>query len=230
MEHTFWLNAWENDRTGWRQSKPGLPLQTHWSSLALSPGATVLVPLCGDSTEMAWLLQQGYQVIGCDLSEIGLTRFLNDHDIAAQRTERDGFIELSAPGVRLLAGDFMELSNGLLGPVHGFYDRAATIALPADMRRRYADHLVNLIEPGAPGLLVGISYNQNEMNGPPFSVPDSDIEKLYSGPFEVVQLASSSGSDLAGRLKERGLTTLTETCYQLTRLPIGDHNESSRSV
>jgi thiopurine S-methyltransferase len=55
------------------------------------------------------------------------------------------------------------------------------------------------------------------MKGPPFSVPDSDVHKLLGPYFEVEQLAHSSGPDRLGNLADRGLDTMEEHVYRITR-------------
>ncbi len=219
MEHDFWHTVWETGRTGWRQSEPGPRLRAHWSAIDVPANGTILVPLCGDSPDMRWLLDQGHRVVGCDLSELGLTRFMTDNTMKFERFERESFVELVGPGIRLLAGDFMALTPTDIGPVNAVYDRAATIALPPPMRRAYVEHLATLIDPGVQSLLIAINYDETEMKGPPFSVPNDEVTELFSDLFEVHILDASSNSDLAGRLKDRGLTQLTETTYRIKRRP-----------
>lgn len=217
MEHDFWENAWQNDRTGWRQSQPGALLVSQWPTLALPATSTVLVTLCGDTPDMRWLMDQGYHVVGCDLSELALQRFLQANDLQAEREEQDELVLFHAPGLQLIAGDFMSLTPETVGPIHAFFDRAATIALPPAMRRSYARQMATLMQPATTGLLIGIEYNQQEMKGPPFSVPSQSVQDLYANDFSIEILHSHAGGELLGKLKERGVTHLTETAYQLTR-------------
>lgn len=67
-------------------------------------------------------------------------------------------------------GDFFELTPDNLGPVSQVYDRATLVALPADMRTRYADRVTSLIN-AAPQLLVRFEYDPAHMSGSPFAVP-----------------------------------------------------------
>lgn len=47
MEADFWLDRWQQGRTGWQERQPGAMLVRHFGALGLGPGALVLVPLCG---------------------------------------------------------------------------------------------------------------------------------------------------------------------------------------
>lgn len=50
------------------------PLKTYWPSLEIEQNATVLVPLCGKTLDIDWLVDQGYDIIGVDVSEIALKK------------------------------------------------------------------------------------------------------------------------------------------------------------
>jgi len=163
-------------------------------------------------------MDQGYEVIGCDLSEAGLQQFMYSNEIAYERIENSELVTLSGPGVTLIAGDFMNLTLQTTGPIHAFFDRAATIALPPVMRQAYAKQMASLLRPDTPGLLVSVEYNQNEMTGPPFSVPGEVVQNLYSSDFSVEMIASDPDSEFAGKLRDRGVTKLTESVYRMTRL------------
>ena len=71
------------------------------------------------------------------------------------------------------------------------------IALPPATRERYAFHLAQLIPPGAKGLLVGLTHDDGEA-GPPFSVPDEEIERLMAPNFRIERLARLA-ADARGR-------------------------------
>ena len=66
-----------------------------------------------------------------------------------------------------------------------FYDRAALIALPPEMRERYAGHLQAVLPTRSLGLLVTIDYPQAEMAGPPFAVPDEEVRGYYAGGWQM---------------------------------------------
>ena len=62
-----------------------------------------------------------------------------------------------------------DLSRGELCEVDAIYDRAALIALPEQLRNRYARHLVQITN-RALQLLICVTYEQHLIAGPPFSV------------------------------------------------------------
>ncbi len=79
----------------------------------------------------------------------------------------------------------------------------------------FVEHLRSLLRPGARTLLVSFDYDQSEMSGPPFAVPDEEVDRLFSPGFEVELLESR---DVPGdQFRSRGLTAMTESAFVLTR-------------
>ncbi|MBX2886005.1 MAG: thiopurine S-methyltransferase [Granulosicoccus sp.] len=224
MEHEFWHNAWEQGKTGWRQRRQNTRMQRHWPGLELPAGSTVLVPLCGDTPDMLWLRDAGFKVVGCDLSAVALRRFLHEHQLEhTESVSSDGSItEFQADNLRLICGDFLALTPVQIGPVAAVYDRAATVAMPAELRQTYAEKIIELTRhaehvDSVQGLLISFSYDQQKMNGPPFSVPTDEIHRLYGASFVINCVGSESGESILGNLRERGLDELEESVYHLIR-------------
>ena len=63
-------------------------LQTHISFLRGGvPDGTcsVFVPLCGKSLDMVWLLEQGFSVTGCEISELAVQQFFTENSIPYEK-------------------------------------------------------------------------------------------------------------------------------------------------
>ena len=217
MEKQFWLDRWEARQIGFHLSEVNAHLHRHWSALKLRSDARVLVPLCGKSLDLLWLHEAGYAVVGVELSPVAVREFFADNGLAMQ-TEAEGvYTSRQAPEIQIRQMDFFDLQPESLGDVQAFYDRAALVALPADMRKTYVEHLAILLQAGATGLLVTMDYPQDEMDGPPFSVTAEEVLALYSTAFHVQLLDSLDV--LAGneRLARRGLTRMVEQIWRLER-------------
>jgi thiopurine S-methyltransferase len=91
------------------------------------------------------------------------------------------------------------------------------VALPPDMRRRYAARMAELLAPGNPGLLLTLEYDQDRMSGPPFSVPVDEVHELFDPAFEVELLSREDVLPASPRFGEKGLKTLHESAFRLTR-------------
>jgi thiopurine S-methyltransferase len=213
MEEEFWLERWKRQETGFHQGEVNGPLQEFWPRLELAAGAPVFVPLCGKSGDMIWLREQGHPVVGVELSPLATAAFFSENGLAPERHRERSFEVSEAAGIRILRGDFFDLTPEDLAGVRAVYDRAALVALPPDLRERYAARTAEILPAGAQMLLVTLDYPQDEMEGPPFSVPPEEVERLYGRYGKVRALARDSTLDREPHFAGRGLTALHECAY-----------------
>lgn len=216
MEEKFWLERWDRQETGFHQRSVNRQLRRFWSDLGLSAGDPVLVPLCGKSGDMLWLREQGHPVLGVELSPLAVAAFFSEHDLAPRRRRQGVFDVTESDGIRILCGNFFDLTAGVLSGTKAVYDRAALVALPPDMRERYAAHMAEIVPPDTRMLVVTLEYPQAQMEGPPFSVPSSEVERLYGGCGDVRLLQRDDVLSKNPRFAERGMTALYECAYLVT--------------
>lgn len=210
MEAEFWHERWREGRIGFHQPDYNPQMVSCWPSLAdeagLGEGSTVFVPLAGKSRDMIWLAEQGYRVLGIELDKSAVDAF------SAENAPVPGSIDLRC-------GDFFALTAEDLAEVAAVYDRAALIALPPEMRARYATHMRACLPKGTPMLILTLEYDQSEMDGPPFSVSEAEIRSLYGGDYSVECIDSMDlTSAIESQLPGRGLSALWGRAYHLRAL------------
>lgn len=217
METSFWLDRWQRNEIGFHQDTINSHLQTFWPRLGAAPRSTVFVPLCGKSRDMLWLAAQGYRVLGVEISPLAVEAFFSENGLQPRRSVAGAFARWECDEVSLLCGDFFALTPTLLEGGTAVYDRASLIALPPQMRQRYAQHLAELLPPGNKVLLITMEYPQHQMQGPPFCVLEDEVRTLYDDGFHVSAIHGENILDRNPRFRERGLTELREHVYVLTR-------------
>lgn len=209
MEQAFWLERWELKQTGFHQDGINPYLREYWQCC----DGAVFVPLCGKSLDMKWLREQGQQVLGVELSPIAAAAFFDECGMVPRRDSIANFERFEADRIRILCGDFFDLDREQMAQVGAVYDRAALVALPRQMRADYARHLANILPPSTKMLLITFDYPQQQMAGPPFAVPASEVEELY-GEFAQVRLLSQTDALQDNpRFAERGLARLLENVF-----------------
>jgi thiopurine S-methyltransferase len=176
----------------------------------------VFVPLCGKSLDMVWLRSQGNHVLGVELSPIAVQDFFVEQGMQAQRVSGGGFDNYIAQGYCLACGDFFELRKEDMAKVSAVYDRASLVALPPEMRERYASHLADILPRGTQILLVTFDYPQAEMQGPPFAVSVREVEALYGKYAEIQLLAQEDALGQNPRFKQRSVSRMEENIFLLT--------------
>ena len=185
MKHEFWHERWEQDQIGFHQQEINNYLTSHWEELGLSDGAPVFVPMCGKSLDLWWLREQGHPVFGIELSRKAVEAFFHENEIDPSVNETERFIEYSIEQLTLFAGDYFELRQEDLGQIQAVYDRASLIALPEPMRADYVLHLAGLLTRGAHVLLITMQYPEGTLEGPPFSVEEEEVQRLYQRYFSI---------------------------------------------
>lgn len=214
MDKDFWNQRWQTSQIGFHTSSPHWALETHWPGLNLPAADTVLVPLCGKSLDMRWLRERGHPVTGIELNPIAVHDFFAEWQRPPQTAvpTQPALKGLEACGVRLWQGDFFAFQTEQ--PYRAFYDRAALIALPPEMRREYASKLRACLADGAIGLVVSLEYEQSQKDGPPFSVSFDEVSRIPGFDSEALErrdvLADSPN------FQSRGISSLHETVYRLT--------------
>ncbi len=219
MDKAFWLERWERREIGFHQNDINPHLLAHWSDVAPPQGAKVLVPLCGKSRDMLWLRKRGHAVLGVELSPIAVREFFQEAGYAPSQEASGKFSRCAANGIEILCGDFFDLTADDLKDVAAVYDRASLVALPPEMRERYAAHLARVLPAGARILLVAFDYDQDKMSGPPFAVSPAEVRALYSQHADIRLLAEHDALSQNPRFRERGLTRMQESVFLLTVKP-----------
>ncbi|MBU1210471.1 MAG: thiopurine S-methyltransferase [Alphaproteobacteria bacterium] len=217
MEPSFWHERWHKGDIGFHRDAAHTALDSHWSALGIAPPAVVFVPLCGKSLDMAWLAGKGYRVLGVELSQFAIDAFFDSQNLTPT-TRRQGAFTVSAAGpYELWCGDLFALPADALHEIAAVYDRASLVALPPATQSAYADWLPRMTGK-APILLVGLAYDESEMDGPPFSIPQNRIRQLLGANYDIDVLSDEDVMQANAGMKKRGLTALQETVYRARRI------------
>lgn len=178
MHPSFWHDRWQRQQIGFHEPEVNPLLVRHFDALGLPERARVLVPLCGKSLDIDWLLDRGHAVVASELSPIAVEALFGRLGLVPE-VQPHGELEYWRTGLlEVWVGDHFLLAPGQAGTVDGVYDRAALIAMPADMRPAYARQMLALAGE-APQLLVTLEYDQSQLNGPPFAVGGDELAMLY---------------------------------------------------
>jgi len=178
MDSEFWHQRWQNNQIGFHNAEANPLLLTYFHELAMARDSRVFVPLCGKTRDIGWLLSQGYRVAGAELSELAIEQLFAELVVQPEITDAGEVKRYSAPDLDVYVGDIFKLTANTLGTVDAVFDRAALVALPEDMRDRYARHLTEITS-NVPQLLLTFEYDQTQMPGPPFSVCDQEVRRHY---------------------------------------------------
>ena len=215
-----WLKFWENNETNWHGDKITQELVEYFELFELEPRDKVFVPLCGKSLDMLYIMNQGFSVVGVEISEIGVRQFFSENNLTYKITKVDDFDLYSSENLEIYCGDFFSLTSKHLNNVKAVLDSKSLIALEPDLRQKYVKYLNDIISVGARILLVTLQYPQHQMSGPPFSVDKSEVESLFSMTFESRELRSFNDIENGLKLERAGVDFINNAAYCLRKVRV----------
>ena len=217
MHPDFWHQRWHDNQIGFHQDKPTPLLLKHWPSLALPRGSRVFVPLAGKSLDMLWLASRGHRVLGVEIEQLAVEQFFAENGLVPTMHQSQYGTHYRADEIELIRGDAFALDASVLSDCDAVFDRAALIALPPDMRRRYVHELYARLPPSCRGLLITLEYPPHEKQGPPFTVPEPEVRELYGRDWSVETLERRDILAQQPAFIADGVTSLDTVVYQLRR-------------
>ena len=217
MDADFWQQRWREGRTGFHQDRPTPLLEQYWSEAYAPKGCRVLVPLCGKSLDLLWLAERGHRVLGVELSPIAVQQFFTEHRMTPGIHVSASGTHYSCGPIEIVIGDAFALEDSLLASCQAIYDRAALIALPAELRRKYAYSVYARMAPGTRALVVDLEYPQAEREGPPFSVDAQEMRALFGERWAVELLERRDILDSQPRFQAEGISSLHTSAWRLLK-------------
>ncbi|ELR67942.1 Thiopurine S-methyltransferase [Photobacterium marinum] len=209
MDAEFWHSRWAENRIGFHLNDVNPKLIKHWPAVSTSRDDSVLVPMCGKSLDMTWLAEKHNKVIGIELSDIAVRAFFSElFYIPTVTSLGNGQTMYELDEITIYCGDFFSTQ---IDPIDVVYDRAALIAMPEPMRLMYAERLLSMVKAGGRILLITLDYPQPEMDGPPFSVTQNEIEMLFKG-CKITALERDEADESHPR-RQRGLSRFAEEAW-----------------
>ena len=214
------IHPWENR---WREGKIGFHLPSihpillrHGGPALWQEKSRILVPLCGKSLDLRALPEFGYQVTGIEAVPAAVQAFFGEAKIEPTVTDVAPGKRFEHKNLSIWQGDVFAYPAEPAA-FDGIWDRAALIALEAEHRPAYAARMMRLLRPEGKMLLVSMHYDQARMQGPPWSVSDEEVNKLYGpyGRLDLVETVEVLGSN--PRFLESGLSAVTESVWILSR-------------
>jgi len=203
-----WLGRWAQGRTGWHEAAGNAGLRSYWPDTD-SPGS-VLLPLCGKTPDLLWLVRRGHDVVGVELSAVAVESFFDEHELQFDRDPDGPLIRYAARDLPLVlfCGDYFEFqATGF----DALYDRGALVALAAEQRPRYVDHTKRLLRPGAMRMIVTLEYVQDIVSGPPYSVAAGELSGYWD---DMVKVGEKDDIDnCPPKFRHAGLTEIKEVFW-----------------
>jgi thiopurine S-methyltransferase len=195
---------------------------------------TIFVPLCGKTIDMAYLATHPgvKEVVGVDGIREALVEFAQEHDdLDIQQVDSiPAFEKYQGKNISLLKGNFFDLLKDevvqgmLTGQFDGILDRASMVAIDPSLRESYVNILGKLLKPGGCILLITfdrrVGTPEGRNAGPPFSVDDEEVQRLYGNLDWVESITKLDEKDELDNeeSKQRWISQGVESLFELVHV------------
>ncbi|CAF0916760.1 unnamed protein product [Brachionus calyciflorus] len=218
----YWSQRWEKNEISFHKSTIHPFLEKHLDKLTNNNESQkqIFFPFCGKELDMAWLASLGHEIVGVEFVEAACEQFFNENNIKYTVSILKNFKLFTSQNgkIRIYNGDFFNFNLEYEKAFECVWDRGALVALPADLRVKYAEHIQTLFSgQNLRYLLDTYDYDQELYPGPPHSVRMDEVKKLYGLKYKIEVIESQiHNRPFNERLKESN--NLYEKLYLLSNI------------
>ncbi|XP_072269417.1 thiopurine S-methyltransferase-like [Pyxicephalus adspersus] len=215
-----WNVKWQTRQIGFHE-KDVHPLLVEFQNEMINDKTklNIFFPLCGKAVDMKWLADMGHNIVGVDISEIGLKEFFEEQNLpyfeepVAEIPGAKVFKSTSG-NISLYCCSIYTISSSVIGRFDGIWDRGALVAVNPCDRKRYANLLLSLLNRDSRYLLVVLDYDPTLITGPPFYVSESEMEQLFGSTCSYKLLKNIDV--MTDKQRQRGLGYCNSKIYLIT--------------
>jgi thiopurine S-methyltransferase len=149
-----YLKYWKKTKPKWHKKEVNPVLIKHIGLLTSgagnpSPSKKILVPLCGKTVDLFYLMGLGHQVFGIEGVQKFVLALQRQHDVKFKHRPEESIYEIengNGGTLRIYCGDLFGIPDvddffRKWGPFDAVWDRSSLIAVEYDQRRAYVEIL-----------------------------------------------------------------------------------------
>lgn len=177
----FWQNRYDTGNTPWDlgQASPHfvalLQNQPDW----LKPGKIAVLG-CGRGHDAALFAQTGFEAVGFDYAPGAIQEAQAHYGLLAQFQQANIF-------------DLADPNSPWASQFDYVLEHTCFCAILPEERPAYVKSVHNLLKPN--GLLIGVFWEHDDTDGPPFSTPEAHIHDAFQTGFEVISIQPLTPAD-----------------------------------
>ncbi len=176
LNDAYWSNRYQQQTDGWDAGAVTTPLKAYIDQL-LYKDLAILIPGCGNAYEAEYLMQRGFTNV----------TLLDISTLLCQRLE-EKYVHWLGKGLKIINADFFKHT----GAYDLVLEQTFFCALDPSLRNGYADKMNDLLL--TDGKLVGVLFNKQFENGPPFGGSREEYVSFFSQHFDIQVMATCYNS------------------------------------
>ena len=186
----YWKQRWADNKITFHLDQKNPMLAKHLDKLTSNKEhARIFFPFCGKEVDMAWLASIGHEIVGVEYVEDAVIQFFTEQNIEYNISQVGDYKLYTSVDkkIKIYCGDFFVFSNQYEAVFEHVWDRGALVALPADLRPKYIEVMLKLLNTSSfKYMLDTVTYNTELYEGPPHMVPLDEITH-YFGRFSDIE-------------------------------------------
>ena len=174
LDSNYWNNRYEGNEMGWNIGYAN-SIHVDYVLEHCKPDSRILIPGAGKAYEAAALYKKGYKnVFALDFAPEVKEIFLEENP--------------DFPENQYLVEDFFEHNE----TYDVILEQTFFCAIHPSLRSQYTEHVYHLLKEG--GLLYGVLFNFEKLDGPPFGGTKKEYRALFQEKFNILKLEQSVNS------------------------------------
>lgn len=171
---SFWDKRYQNHQTGWDLGQVSPPLKDYFDAIT-NKSSRILIPGCGNAYEAQYLISNGFT----NITVIDISPTLV-HQLKSKFQNNSN--------IKVVLGDFFEHQ----GVYDLIFEQTFFCAIPPFLRSKYVWKMHQLL--ASKGKLVGLLFNRDFTESPPFGGSKSEYERLFQKAFQIQKLETAQNS------------------------------------
>ena len=218
LDLEYWHKRWKENNIGWHHTDINPLLIKYQENLLIKPNCKVLFPLCGKTVDMKYLADLKHKIVGVEYSEKAVLDYFTENKLqykmsTCELNKSYKVYEAVDTNITIFQGDFFSVTKDLIGEVDAIFDRGSLVALNPSDREKYAKIITQLMSPNTRYMINALSYDQTKYGGPPFSVSEETVKKLFGDKLDIEVLFTECRPE---RAIKYNVDSLTDALYCLT--------------
>jgi thiopurine S-methyltransferase len=161
---------------------------------------------------MDLLADDGYHVIGVELSKIAIEAYFEARKVKPSREKRGRFIIWRERNVEIWCGDIFDLTKKELGDIRMLYDCASLTAFSPDSRPHYVEHFHEKLSQQSKILLMTTESPDEHQSNSALSI-DPEVRTLYEMNYDIQLLHGQDSLLIDPEYPDEPMSMMEEKVY-----------------